>query len=1366
MAEIAGEFIAPIKSALADVAGVQYRGIKYSNFDLVRDIGGIRGSLESFLASGGSQSIHAQEIQVARAKLASRYTSGNVGGLRRATVGDFLDPAFKGLSDRAKSNLEWARKTGLVSAGMPLTRGGGGLFVGQAGKIVDARMLNPRFAYEQAAGIAEKIRVPFTRFRPATLITSLVDRFLPQSATEFSGVVGRGIQVAPGIKTPKAFSYVLGGELRSYTPAGFKTVAENIQLGKVGMLGDAHLQRYGRNLTDLGAELHRSVEAGGRSGVRGTLDKVQYAMGIGPAFRTKDQFFKSKVIDPILRRERGTLVKAKYVTRAENDGFFGKIIGGIRDSIEAENRGVPLREIQREAVPNTRPLTLLDKIAAHFGASRRAHVVRPGVSTPSHMRDLERPPLQGKGFLAGTHEAPIGAPAYPGPLGATTTTLRNNEHYAYRAGVGEAVADVANFFTNRLNDLIGWTTGVGFRPTLGQGTLGGLKAAGVNLAKIYGIYGLGAAGVGYLGYADHLVESVTSISPKKLAIQAYAGLRLGQQVARQATGISAGANYLEDLMPRSVESGASWFARTVLPLAIGTARGGLKGLMGGAAVTAAIGGTDVGQSPSDLYEEYIGEKLVPIRKSRYWMLGRQPFEGGQIDYFAPSWVARELSDYKHTSTLYGSKGEYYSHVANISLPIIGSVPLPTPSNAFGLTNLLDGDFFGGGHDYLSAKHVYDRPYPDSPGVNKEQAIQMAQYLSSAGPYDPPVAAGARLGAGALGGLGDRPRETGGLGGRIADATDRISELGGIYKFLFWNGPRLNSDRPALASASEMGSASRAFYDEQVGGLLGGTELLRRFIPPPERSINPIPNTMPNWLPGIRSENPDDRRYHIDFTLGDPYAKLKMGEFRLPGEAYERLHRLHSGTPGVYDAMDRYLILSDVAPNSRARKEYQAIVEGWEKAGVLDDYWAKKLSVTKDQIKKKMEKFDFVHRRFTGLITDPNPEKTSQKYNFLEKAVGGAWERLTHDVVPAIGDAVPLFGPMLSDKMLVARSPVEQYLHSELYGEEYADWRSPWESFLRPKIDRLVSGSPVSAIAGGLGLGAFGATPLASAALGITGATLLGGRSAIRAITNETYIPGHRNQQWELEEYFDSIRYAKARGLESQAAAVGDTELQSYYANEMSRTSIGVNYQAGTKEFISSAMRGLPRSMRPFLLPFTQMPRETQESVLPYLPTHLQAMFATSWMKTGQAPSNIRDFAGVYNATADERLANYFSNNPMPGPEWAGWHPDVPLDTVKMKMVDTGTNSVAADIHKFELFPEHRFRASRFAGIEIPEVDDLQHPEMDGQNHLSLQRMLEAAGFRNVNISPGVGPGSGSGVSWGLRYDNISNLRESVRGFFR
>lgn len=117
----------------------------------------------------------------------------------------------------------------------------------------------------------------------------------------------------------------------------------------------------------------------------------------------------------------------------------------------------------------------------------------------------------------------------------------------------------------------------------------------------------------------------------------------------------------------------------------------------------------------------------------------------------------------------------------------------------------------------------------------------------------------------------------------------LTEMGGAYGF-FTTIVAGNATAPnRIADAGEMTSLSRSFWDMNIGNLGGdANEIFRRFLPRDTsigKNYNPVPNTMPSWLPGSE--------YFTDFQHGDPYTKLKKGEMRLPGEAYERLYGIDS-----------------------------------------------------------------------------------------------------------------------------------------------------------------------------------------------------------------------------------------------------------------------------------------------------------------------------------------------------------------------------------------------------------------------------------------------------------------------------------------
>jgi hypothetical protein len=100
------------------------------------------------------------------------------------------------------------------------------------------------------------------------------------------------------------------------------------------------------------------------------------------------------------------------------------------------------------------------------------------------------------------------------------------------------------------------------------------------------------------------------------------------------------------------------------------------------------------------------------------------------------------------------------------------------------------------------------------------------------------------------------------------------------------------------------------------------ELFRRLYPHIQRQIpryNPIPNLMPDWLPGPGDRSPDIRH-------GDPFTKIPLGEERLPGPGFAALHPEMEGiAPEDYPHIWRLKILADVAPYSKKYAEHVVAV---------------------------------------------------------------------------------------------------------------------------------------------------------------------------------------------------------------------------------------------------------------------------------------------------------------------------------------------------------------------------------------------------------------------------------------------------------
>lgn len=189
----------------------------------------------------------------------------------------------------------------------------------------------------------------------------------------------------------------------------------------------------------------------------------------------------------------------------------------------------------------------------------------------------------------------------------------------------------------------------------------------------------------------------------------------------------------------------------------------------------------------------------------------------------------------------------------------------------------------------------------------------------------------------------------------------VSEMGGFYGFVGMSiTGETYKDKPVWQSSHALTSYSRAFWDMDIGGYGGdANEIWRRFLPKDRRmqEINPIRNTMADWLPGSN--------YFTDFQHGDPYSKIKKGEIRLPGEAYERMYGIEPAQEGQkrgeqYGPIDKFRILSDVAPYSSEYRDLESQFKFME----LDDSEKKEIQKIKKRVSERKERLRLYPYRYT------------------------------------------------------------------------------------------------------------------------------------------------------------------------------------------------------------------------------------------------------------------------------------------------------------------------------------------------------------------------------------------------------------------
>jgi hypothetical protein len=825
-----------------------------------------------------------------------------------------------------------------------------------------------------------------------------------------------------------------------------------------------------------------------------------------------------------------------------------------------------------------------------------------------------------------------------------------------------------------------------------------------------------------------LLDKFTGISPIKTVGSLYAGLRVAQQKARELTGIRALSDVAETYLPGSVNSDGATIARSIVaPLAVASkflGKGNFAGALAGAFATYfAIGGPDPTQEASDLVDEYAGNKKVPVRKGRLWGLGYLPFFGGKPERFDYSWYTKLSSDYKMKS-MYGSEKEYWSYHANVF-----GVPLPTPSNLFGLLNILN--------PYrLESKNYYERPYEQTGSNLRNFPIFGPILEATVGKllkptfYRTPEKLPLLEAALAQRGLTPSHARMLGIPGMNATAYEAedpdtplnmlarqvniASEPVGIYKFVLeFFGVKLKPDiGTEKATSAMMGDIGRGFYDMNLGGLLGQTEMLRRFIMSDYSSdyrrasaINTIENMMPRWLPGTYSESKRDQGYFIDFTVGDPFVKIEDGEARLPGPGYEALNELYSGKPGEYSDVDKFLILSDVAPYSAAYKKYERKVLSME----LDEKWKGKVEQAIEN-RKEVIGVDTRYKRYEEDVVAMNMNTIAKS---IYAPIRKAYDFLTHDVLAEI--------PYVGSKFFPFRSPYEQYRKMYVEGSEYASWDRPYEDIIRPGLYDIALEDPATAAGKGAVLGLLMSGPMRwftpmrgivgnqtqtasimgmafnPQAVGI-GAAVGAGLSSTRIAAgyDENMVPFHVREESSAIDYMDKIAYIKGRMLEE---AGGGPQ----FAN---------NTLVGARNVVSyrSAMpRSADRRYFDYLLSIKDqgLTPEMVEGLPDYMSRGIEMVMSN------QFPT--RD-------EADTQAMEFVNQNVIPDSNWLGWNPEVSPAATKLKFVKEGINGISENIHRFGFYESHevdlKTRLREFSEQEINYVASPMYSDFDTfiQNH--------------------------------------------------
>ena len=468
------------------------------------------------------------------------------------------------------------------------------------------------------------------------------------------------------------------------------------------------------------------------------------------------------------------------------------------------------------------------------------------------------------------------------------------------------------------------------------------------------------------------------------------------------------------------------------------------------------------------------------------------------------------------------------------------------------------------------------------------------------------------------------------------------------------------------------------------------EFIRRVVPMSAGArvddVNPMKNDQVSWLPSGPS------KFHIDFSTGNSYGKIALGEDRLP-KGYAEYHtELKGMDPEDFPLVHQYNILSDVASGSPEQLALKTHLLKAEQEGKLSDRERDMFytTLTQEQAKRQRKQF--------------SEYKTSEEFSQLSvggKALNKLWEFAAHKAESPLETMTP-FRP--GAKFIHKRSAIEDYEMTMLHGPDTGIWSNPFSHFIRPAMNR-----------------------------------------SFDLITPGTHKPKHAEERDNVEEYFDKLEYLKARmhgrtndvmrtthgatatgildtaGYNKFRSAVGDKQRDyvDTFAQktdhserrkilEMLPTDVAAGYkriwenldvaekaksrgadinEAVENSYIRSSMRHLLNSKYKEDRFATEIDQAVKES------RQLGAMKGKDYDRRQDLLAKARE---LRLRDADREAVAYISaRTGVPGQDWIGWDPRLKLDEIKLRTLKIGK----ADTYDYGFWDSDLQRNSRIIALD-------------------------------------------------------------------
>jgi hypothetical protein len=792
--------------------------------------------------------------------------------------------------------------------------------------------------------------------------------------------------------------------------------------------------------------------------------------------------------------------------------------------------------------------------------------------------------------------------------------------------------------------------------------------------------------------------------------------------------------------------------------------GKIKGLIGagiGLAVIAPFipGALVPEKRPDELRRIYSGQQLVPIKKGRWWEFNRSPIEGGR-PFFAPSWYARimmrgqdmitygrDLSPlgqwYERNFTYKTEERNYWTRPYPMSGSAFADTPLVGPLLSATIGRIVKPPRL------MHPEMWQDGGLPQMPMQGNEQNLILP-------------------GQGISGGLPISPSS---LQASISNQADAMKDVIGLPGFVMSAIKQSITGRPGifdqqvrLASAGNMYSAARDLYEEELGGMGPPGEIFRRLYPRPQRvpEWNAIPNAFADvsWLPGAGEFSPN-------FRVGDPFSKIPMGSYRLPGPIYEAMHPSAAGlNPNDYPLLEKFRILAGVAPWSGKYHDVLGIVKSELTAGGFsqeeeEDIQRIMKQVDETKTARVFHEYKYRDKRrpeAETILASINEDSKSlgEPFSWFGSAIGSYWETLSHNVESPLEQLLPI-AP--AAKFVHMRTATEDYEKTQLYGKEMAFWQNPVRDFIKPFL---------------------------------ASAKHAGGWNG---------IPENVEKQRSIESYFDALKWLKYTKLKREAQVKGDMQAAEAFETQRRSTLIGANLLNPNP---TQAYRAMPRRERDYFDSFVKADLDERVKILKMVPQNEKAVYIARWLlkdadnskklldksiltfgrlseskatlatleeqrKTeGMPTSTLLNLQYWGDRQSGENYADWYRRTYLvpqategfniPGPSWVGFRPEVELQDIKLKVVE----NLGESPEQYDIWPEEQYQTLQKPYLEAAAREVMPSLLNIGGNNNRIRTLLSQKGFSNIEITTTPNSSGKVNIDMDIQEDRSSELKDFLK----